>query len=74
VFYAATRVERAAAEYLAGGVLGAEDVAALRTAVNAACRALGSGGRAAPAVKLCDAWGIPDHLLEAPIAFDWRKL
>ena len=24
-------------------------------------------------VKYCDAFGFPDHILQAPIAFDWTK-
>ncbi len=59
--------------YLALGVLKAADVAARRSAVNGMCRALGSNG-AAPALLLCQAFGIPDHLLAAPIAFDWTKI
>lgn len=74
LLYAASRVERNAGCYLSTGLLGPQDVAALRTSVNGMCRALGSGGRDAPALVLCAAWGIPDHLLwNAPIATDWRK-
>ena len=27
-----------------------------------------------PALALCDGFGIPPHALQAPIAFDWRKI
>jgi hypothetical protein len=55
------------------GALSGADVAALRNHVNAACRALAAdGGRLA--IRLCDGFGIPDHLLHAPIAFDWRTM
>jgi acyl-CoA oxidase len=71
--YGATRVERNLASYLAAGVLTGADVAALRAAVNKACRQLGGNGARA-ALVLCDAFGIPDHLLAAPIAFNWRTI
>jgi acyl-CoA oxidase len=71
--FGATRVERSLASYLAAGVLNGADAAALRAAVNKACRQLGgNGGR--PALVLCEAFGIPDHLLAAPIAFNWRRM
>jgi len=71
--FGATRVERHLADYLAAGLLTGADTAALRAAVNAACKHLGGQG-AAPALVLCDAFGIPDHLLAAPIAFNWRTM
>lgn len=71
--YGATRVEREAAFYLANGVISRDDAAALRTAVNDMCRVLGGQG-AAPALRLCEAFGIPDHLLQAPIALNWKGM
>lgn len=71
--FGATRVERNLATYLAAGVLTGADAVAVRAAVNKACRQLGSNG-AQPALVLCDAFGIPDHLLAAPIAFNWRTM
>lgn len=71
--FGATRVERNLASYLAAGVLNGADAAALRAAVNKACRQLGGNG-AKPALVLCEAFGIPDHLLAAPIAFNWRRM
>lgn len=56
------------------GLLNGADAAALRLAVNKACRQLGRGGCAAPALKLCDAFAIPEHLLAAPIAQNWREM
>jgi hypothetical protein len=56
------------------GLLNGTDAAALRLAVNKACRQLGSGGLAAPALKLCEAFAIPEHLLAAPIAKNWREI
>ncbi|WIA40748.1 hypothetical protein OEZ86_004431 [Tetradesmus obliquus] len=72
--YGATRIEARLARYLQVGLLNGADAAALRLAVNKACRQLGSGGPAAPALKLCDAFGIPEHLLAAPIAKNWREM
>ena len=37
------------------------------------CRELSEDG-GLTLVKLCDGFGIPDHLLQAPIAFDWRLI
>lgn len=71
--YGATRIENRLARYLEAGLLTAADAAALRAAVNKACRQLGGkGGR--PALALCEAFGIPDHLLAAPIAANWRAM
>jgi acyl-CoA oxidase len=71
--FGATRVEKRLAGYLSSGLLTGPDAAALRGAVNRACRQLGGGG-AAPALRLCAGFGIPDHLLAVPIAFDWRTM
>lgn len=71
--FGATRVERNLASYLAAGVLNGADAAALRAAVNRALRLLGANG-AKPALVLCEGFGIPDHLLAAPIAFNWRTM
>jgi hypothetical protein len=56
------------------GLLNGADAAALRLSVNRACRQLGSGGLAAPALELCKAFAIPEHLLAAPIAKNWREI
>jgi acyl-CoA oxidase len=72
--YGASRAERGAAGLLAAGAIGGADAEALRAAVNGLCRRLGGGGGAAPALVLCDGFGIPDHLLAAPIAFNWRAM
>ena len=71
------RAERAGAVLVAAGALGpdgAAGLAQLRAAANAVYHALTAGGKASPALKLVDGWGIPDHLIGAPIAFDWRKI
>jgi len=71
------RAERAAAVLVAAGALGADGragLAALRAAANGVYTSLTAGGKASPALKLVAGWGIPDHLILAPIAFDWRKI
>ena len=61
------------AVYLANGALQPEHAAAVRLAVNASCAALAAqGGK--PALLLCEGFGVPDHLLAAPIAFDWKAI
>ncbi len=73
LLYGLTRIERSAAFYLAAGVLTGQHAAALRSHVNDVCKQLvADGGR--PALRLCEAFGIPDHLLQAPIAFDWTQI
>ena len=71
--YGLTRVERHMAVYLATGALKAKLAPAVRLAVNGTCAALSAqGGK--PALLLCDGFGVPDHLLAAPIAFDWKAI
>jgi acyl-CoA oxidase len=71
--YGLTRVERAAPFLLASGVLTGADMAELRTQINELCAALAANSAHA-ALQLCDGFGIPEHLLWAPIASDWRKI
>ena len=71
--YGLTRVERAAPFLLASGVLTGADMAELRTQINELCAALAANSARA-ALQLCDGFGIPEHLLWAPIASDWRKI
>lgn len=66
---------RSAAFHLSRGALCATGYAKLRDARNAACSALCSGGENAPALRLADGFGIPEHLIAAPIATgDWRRI
>lgn len=74
--YALTRIRRSLACYMSAGLLNRADAVALRTAVHelyGALTAAPAGGWCA-ALALCDAFGIPDHLLQAPIATNWRKI
>jgi acyl-CoA oxidase len=57
---------------LLAGALSGEAVKVLHSRVNELCRQLGAGGGRL-ALALCDGFGIPDHLIQAPIAIgDWR--
>lgn len=71
--YGLTRLERDLGTFLAAGALAPRQAPDLRAEVNALCGALMAGdGR--PALALCASFGIPDHCLAAPIAFDWRAI
>jgi acyl-CoA oxidase len=72
--YGASRLERRAGAALARGLMTGADAAALRHAVNGACRELMAGGRGCAALRLCDSFGVPPHLLAAPIAVNWREI
>lgn len=72
--HGAARAEAAAAFHLAAGSLrGAAGADALRAAANGIYAQLCVDG-GAPAIALADALGVPDHLLAAPAAFDWRAI
>ncbi|GIL55049.1 hypothetical protein Vafri_10685 [Volvox africanus] len=72
--YGLSRIQRSLDFYLAVGALNRADVVALRNATAELYSTLTAGGPRCAAVTLCDSFGIPDHLLQAPIAFDWRKV
>ncbi len=72
--YGLSRLQRSLDFYLVAGALNRADVAAIRTATAELYGALTAGGPRCAALALCDSFGIPDHLLQAPIAFDWRKV
>ena len=74
LLYGLSRVETGLACYLAGGALPGAAVGPLRVKVNALCAELAGNG-AKTALALCDGFGIPEHLLQAPIALkDWRSI
>jgi acyl-CoA oxidase len=74
LLYGLSRVEKGMTDYLVGGALPATAVGPLRLKINFICAGMVKDG-AKSAVALCDAWGIPDHLLQAPIALrDWRGI
>lgn len=72
LLYGLTRIEAGVECYLSTGALSGDAMKAVHAKVNALCRELGAGnGRLA--LALCDGFGIPDHLLQAPIAIgNWR--
>ncbi|KAL4517722.1 hypothetical protein Ndes2526B_g02124 [Nannochloris sp. 'desiccata'] len=75
LLYGLSRVEKGLSCYLAGGALPAAAVGPLRLQINSICAGIVGKDGAKSAVALCDAWGIPDHLLQAPIALrDWRGI
>ena len=47
--------------------------AAVRMQVNSICSQL-SANAGRYALLLCEGFGIPDHLLQAPIAFNWQQI
>jgi acyl-CoA oxidase len=76
LLYGLIRIEKGMIAYLAGGVVHGEGgVGGVREAVNGVCRELvmGGGGEGKVVVAICDGFGIPDHLLQAPIAFGWEE-
>ena len=71
--YGLSRVEAGLPSYLAAGALPGSAAAPLRAATNELCRRLGAGGGRL-ALALCDGWGIPGHLIQAPVALaSWRQ-
>lgn len=71
--YGLVRVERAAPFLLAAGALTGGDMAALRAQINELCGAFAADGAQA-ALALCDGFGVPEHLIGAPIASNWRTI
>ena len=75
VVHGTAAAKRSAAFYLSRGALSPQSFRELREAHNAACVLLCSGGEQAPALRLADGFGIPEHLIAAPIATgDWRRI
>lgn len=71
--YGLVRVEQAAASLLTAGALSRADAHALRGQINDICAAFAANGGSV-AVELCQGFGIPEHLIQAPIASDWRQI
>ncbi|KAL4422831.1 hypothetical protein ABPG75_009028 [Micractinium tetrahymenae] len=70
--YGLCRIEAGVECYLSTGALSGDAIKAVHGRVNELCRQLGADG-GAPALALCAGFGIPPHLLQAPIAIgDWR--
>ena len=71
MLHGVSSIARAADFYLSSGAVATGGAAQLRTAQLALCGQLMGNG---VLWKLCNGFGIPDHCLQAPIAFDWRKI
>lgn len=70
--YGLSRVEAGFQEYLAGGVADAGTIALVREQVHTACKELLNGNLI---LSVLNGFGIPDHLIQAPIATSgWRHL
>jgi acyl-CoA oxidase len=74
MLYGLHRVEAGMTTYLEHGALPGQAVPSIRHAINSLCTYFVSSN-ASVALSLCDAFGIPDHLLQAPIAVDtWHNI
>lgn len=74
MLYGLHRIEAGMATYLEQGAFPGQAVASIRHAINNLCTYFISSD-ATIALSLCDAFGIPDHLLQAPIAVDtWHNI
>lgn len=74
LLYGLSRVENGAQSYLEHGALSGKSMSHLRLKINGLCSSLSENG-AHRALSLCDGFGIPDHLLQAPIALgSWRDI
>lgn len=71
--YGLSRVEANVASYLASGAISGPQAGALRVAVNEGVAQL-SANNGRTLLLLCDGFGLPEHLLPAPIAHDWRLI
>ena len=69
--YALSKLEKASRFFLEYGAMKANEVAALRKDINGICNDLNKTKMTA---LLVDGFGIPDFIIRAPIARDWRKL
>lgn len=74
VLYGLSRVEAGLTTYLQYGVLPGKAVGLIRKQINHLCNYFASSD-AKIARVFCDGFGIPDHLLQAPIAVDnWHRI
>jgi acyl-CoA oxidase len=66
-------IEHGAAFFYSSGALPLGSQSCLREAQLQLCSQLAAGG-GVTLLELCDGFGIPDHCIQAPIAFDWHHL
>lgn len=71
--YAMSKIEKHMAFYLANRLILPESYRNITQIINTLCNEMAAqGGKSA--LLLCDAFEIPPHLLQAPIAFNWRTM
>ena len=74
ILYGLCRIEAGMTTYLEHGALPGQAVSSIRQSIHTLCSYFVSSN-ASIAHSLCDAFGIPDHLLQAPIAVDtWHNI
>jgi acyl-CoA oxidase len=73
VLYGVNCIKRQSAAHMASGALKPQHDGELRSRLLALCAKL-NNGRGDAILGLCDGFNIPDHCLQAPIAFDWRAI
>jgi acyl-CoA oxidase len=66
-------INEEAAFFYSSGSLPVGSLSCMRDVQLQLCSQLMTGGGAA-LLQLCDGFGIPDHCIQAPIAFDWHHL
>lgn len=71
MLHGVSSIARASDFFLSSGALPAGGARALRSTQLSLCGALMGEGTL---WQLCNGFGIPDHCLQAPIAFDWRLI
>ncbi|KAJ8907785.1 hypothetical protein NDN08_007889 [Rhodosorus marinus] len=72
VLFALEKMERNAVFYVCDGVIDADGLENLRRRVNDQCNVV-SGADGERLNILCEGFGIPEHLITAPIAKGWRE-
>ena len=73
LLFGASKVEKKIGFYMGCGLMSHDEGNAITEMVDNLCEDLCKND-ARDALDLCSAFGIPDHLIQAPIAFDWRKM
>lgn len=74
LLYGLSRVEGGLETYLAGGALGAQALSPLRKKIAALCGKMNENG-GKMALQVVGGFGIPNHLVQAPIAVgNWRTM
>lgn len=72
--YALSRIEKDLGTFVVLGTLGSKCAEGVREQLISHCNGLVDAQDGSILLQVCDAFGLPDHLLHAPIAFNWSKL